>query len=33
MTTTEEPISLVLVEDDERLAKLTARYLESHGVT
>ena len=32
-TTTEEPISIVLVEDDERLAKLTARYLESHGVT
>ena len=32
-TTTELPISVVLVEDDERLAKLTARYLESHGVT
>ncbi len=31
-TTTEQPISLVMVEDDERLAKLTARYLESHGV-
>jgi DNA-binding response OmpR family regulator len=31
-TTEEQPISLVLVEDDERLAKLTARYLESHGV-
>lgn len=31
--TTEEPISVVLVEDDDRLAKLTARYLESHGVT
>lgn len=31
-TTTDEPISVVLVEDDERLAKLTARYLESHGV-
>lgn len=30
--TTEPPISLVMVEDDERLAKLTARYLESHGV-
>ncbi|MBX3262519.1 MAG: response regulator transcription factor [Labilithrix sp.] len=32
-TTTDEPISVVLVEDDDRLAKLTARYLESHGVT
>lgn len=32
-TTTELPISVVLVEDDDRLAKLTARYLESHGVT
>lgn len=31
-TTTEESIAVVLVEDDERLAKLTARYLESHGV-
>lgn len=28
----DEPIFVVLVEDDERLAKLTARYLESHGV-
>lgn len=28
----EEPISVVLVEDDERLARLTAKYLESHGV-
>ena len=25
-------ISVVLVEDDEGLARLTARYLESHGV-
>jgi DNA-binding response OmpR family regulator len=31
-STTDQPISVVLVEDDERLAKLTARYLESHGV-
>ncbi|MBX3221460.1 MAG: response regulator transcription factor [Labilithrix sp.] len=31
-TTTDDPISVVLVEDDDRLAKLTARYLESHGV-
>lgn len=31
-STSEEPISVVLVEDDERLAMLTARYLESHGV-
>jgi DNA-binding response OmpR family regulator len=30
--TTEDAISLVMVEDDERLARLTARYLESHGV-
>ncbi len=29
----EESISVVFVEDDERLARLTARYLESHGVT
>ena len=28
----EEAISVVLVEDDDRLARLTARYLESHGV-
>lgn len=28
----EETLRVVLVEDDERLAKLTARYLESHGV-
>jgi len=27
-----EPISVVYIEDDERLAGLTARYLESHGV-
>lgn len=32
-STTEESLTVVLVEDDERLAKLTARYLESHGVT
>jgi len=30
--TTEETISVVLVEDDDRLARLTARYLESHGI-
>lgn len=30
--TVDEAISVVLVEDDERLARLTARYLESHGV-
>ena len=28
-----EAISVVYVEDDERLARLTRRYLESHGVT
>jgi len=27
-----EPISIVYIEDDERLASLTGRYLESHGV-
>lgn len=27
-----DKISVVLVEDDERLARLTAKYLESHGV-
>jgi DNA-binding response OmpR family regulator len=27
-----ETIAVVLVEDDDRLARLTARYLESHGV-
>ncbi len=34
MSTTdgETTLRVVLVEDDERLAKLTARYLESHGV-
>ena len=32
MTSTEEIIRVVLVEDDERLAKLTARYRESHGI-
>jgi DNA-binding response OmpR family regulator len=29
---TEEAISIVYVEDDARLARLTAKYLESHGV-
>ncbi|MBK6684230.1 MAG: response regulator transcription factor [Deltaproteobacteria bacterium] len=28
----EEQLRAVLIEDDERLARLTARYLESHGV-
>jgi DNA-binding response OmpR family regulator len=32
MTTSEESISVVIVEDDDRLARLTARYLESHGI-
>jgi len=32
MTGTEEAISIVYVEDDARLARLTAKYLESHGV-
>src|SRR5678816_672383 len=35
MPVTEAPmaaIKVLLVEDDERLAQLTARYLESHGV-
>ena len=32
MTDAAETISIVLVEDDDRLARLTARYLESHGV-
>src|SRR5688572_27448754 len=31
-TATHEPIRAVLIEDDERLARLTARYLETHGV-
>ena len=31
-TTTQESISVVIVEDDDRLARLTARYLESHGI-
>jgi two-component system OmpR family response regulator len=31
-TATEETLRVVLVEDDERLARLTAKYLESHGV-
>ena len=33
MTATEEKLTVVLVEDDERLAQLTARYLETHNVT
>jgi DNA-binding response OmpR family regulator len=32
MPSNDEPISVVYIEDDERLAALTARYLESHGV-
>ena len=32
LTPTQDAIRVVLIEDDERLAKLTARYLESHGV-
>jgi two-component system, OmpR family, response regulator len=28
----EAPIKVLLIEDDERLAQLTARYLESHGL-
>src|SRR5580765_4456928 len=32
-TTDSEPLSLLYVEDDERLARLTAQYLTSHGVT
>lgn len=32
MNLEDEKLSVVLVEDDERLARLTARYLESHGV-
>lgn len=28
----EEPTSIVYIEDDEKLARLTAKYLESHGV-
>jgi DNA-binding response OmpR family regulator len=32
VSTESEPISVVYIEDDERLAGLTARYLESHGV-
>ena len=32
MSGTEETISVVVVEDDDRLARLTARYLESHGI-
>lgn len=33
MTVSDESITVVYVEDDERLARLTAKYLESHGVT
>jgi DNA-binding response OmpR family regulator len=32
LTDASETIAVVLVEDDDRLARLTARYLESHGV-
>ncbi len=32
LTDAVETINVVLVEDDDRLARLTARYLESHGV-
>jgi DNA-binding response OmpR family regulator len=31
MTSTEAPIKILFVEDDERLARLTARYLEGSG--
>lgn len=31
--TDSEPLSVLYVEDDERLARLTAQYLTSHGVT
>ncbi|WP_224245509.1 response regulator transcription factor [Hyalangium gracile] len=31
--TREEPLQALLVEDDEKLARLTARYLEQRGVT
>jgi DNA-binding response OmpR family regulator len=30
--TAEQTLRVVLVEDDERLARLTAKYLESHGI-
>jgi DNA-binding response OmpR family regulator len=33
MLVNDESIAVLLVEDDDRLAKLTARYLESHGLT
>lgn len=32
MTPAAAPLKVLLVEDDERLAQLTARYLEGHGV-
>jgi DNA-binding response OmpR family regulator len=32
MTSEAAPIAVVYVEDDEKLARLTARYLESHGL-
>ena len=32
LTDAVETIAVVIVEDDDRLARLTARYLESHGV-
>jgi len=33
MTSSEPPITVLLVEDDAKLARLTADYLQSHGVT
>src|SRR5688572_4454414 len=33
LETKPEAMRALLVEDDERLARLTARYLETHGVT
>lgn len=30
--TNEQPVSVVYIEDDDKLARLTAKYLESHGV-
>src|SRR5690349_1967103 len=32
VSTTDDPVTLVYVEDDERLARLTSEYLRSHGV-
>ena len=31
MTDPDEAIDVLLIEDDERLAQLTARYFEQHG--